>query len=71
MPFSIHSGAGAPFKKMIKELLQAPRMILLIDPLARPVLLAFIAEHVERSGGVPFCRNQYLWDVVDTYAIID
>lgn len=29
-------------------------MILLIDPLARPVLLAFIAEHVERSGGVQF-----------------
>jgi hypothetical protein len=43
-------GRGCAFQKMTKGLLQAPRMILLIEPLARSVLLAVIAEHVERSG---------------------
>src|SRR5262249_26808145 len=37
---------GAPFQGVIKEFLQPPRIVFLIDPLSQAMLLAVIAEHV-------------------------
>src|SRR6185503_3890227 len=37
---------GGALQEVIEEFLQPPRVVLLVDPFSKPVLLAVVAEHV-------------------------